>query len=216
MSDLTIEVIGSQPDIYAAAPTLLLKLRITRPGDEPVHAMVLKAQIRIEPQLRHYSPEEEMKLRELFGDAPRWGQTAKPFVWTHVSTALSEFKGSVEVDLPVPCSYDFEVGAAKYLHGIGDGEVPIVLLFNGTIFGYREGADRQSRLMVQPISWNVEANYRLPIKVWRGSMDAFFPNSGWIRLHTDTIDALTRYRADRALVSWEDTFELLLKEAGSE
>ena len=30
----------------------------------------------------------------------------------------------------------------------------------------------------------------------------------------DTIDALTRYKAERAIPSWEDTFELLLKEAG--
>ena len=45
-------------------------------------------------------------------------------------------------------------------------------------------------------------------------MDTFFPNSGWIRLRRETIDALTRYKADRALTSWEDTVERLLKEAG--
>ena len=54
----------------------------------------------------------------------------------------------------------------------------------------------------------------LPVPVWRDLMDLYFPNSGWIRLRRDTIDALSRYKADRALPTWEDAFELLLKEAG--
>ncbi len=209
MSDLTISVVSSAPDPYAAVPTVLLRLRIETPEAEPVHAMVLKAQIRIEPQRRRYSPEEERRLLELFGEAPQWGESLKPFLWTHVTTTVAEFTGHVEVDLPVPCTYDFEVAAAKYLHSIGDGEIPIVLLFNGTMFSYRDGG-----LIVQPIAWNVEAEHRLPASVWRATMDAFFPNSGWIRLRRETIDALTRYKSDRALTTWEDAFELLLKEAG--
>ncbi|MBA2282156.1 MAG: hypothetical protein H0W25_13140 [Acidimicrobiia bacterium] len=205
---LAIEVLSGAPDPYAAAPTLLLKLRLTRTEAEPVHAMVLRAQIRIEPQLRRYSPAEEERLVELFGEAPRWGDTLKPFLWTHVSTTVAEFTGTLDIDLPVPCTYDFEVAAAKYLHGLGDGEIPIVLLFNGTIFGYRDG-----RLVVEPIAWNVEASHRLPVSVWRATMDSFFPDSGWIRVRRDTLDALTRFKADRALPSWEDAFERLLKEA---
>jgi hypothetical protein len=209
MTDLTISVLGSQPDPYAAVPTLLLRLHIEAPADQPVHAMVLKAQIRIEPQRRRYSPGEESRLVELFGEAPRWGETLRPFLWTHVTTTVAGFTGTTEIDLPVPCTYDFEVAAAKYLHSIGDGEVPIVVLFSGTVFSYRDGG-----LIVQPVAWHVEADHRLPISVWRATMDAFFPNSGWIRLRTETIDALTRFKADRALVSWEDTVERLLKEAG--
>ena len=190
-------------------PTLLLRLRITRDADEPVHAMVLKAQIRIEPQRRRYSADEERHLVELFGDAPRWGETLKPFLWTHVSTTVAEFTGSIDIDLPVPVTYDFEVAAAKYLHGLGDGDIPIVLLFSGTTFGFREGA-----LVVEPIAWNVEASHALPVSVWRDTMDAFFPNSGWIRVDRDTLDDLTCFKANRALTSWEDTFEQLLEEAG--
>ena len=208
MTDLAVTVLSSQPDPYAASPTMLLRLRIDVPEAEPVHAMVLKVQIRIEPQRRRYSGAEEERLVELFGEAPRWGETLKPFLWTHVSTTVAEFTGSVEVDLPVPCSYDFEVAAAKYLHSIGDGDIPLVLLFSGTVFSYRNGG-----LVVQPIPWNVEAEHRLPASVWRATMDSFFPNSGWIRVSRETIDALTRYKAERALTSWEDTFERLLKEA---
>ena len=208
MTELSISVIGSQPDPYAAVPTMLLRLRIETPEAEPVHAMVLKVQIRIEPQRRRYSPEEEARLLELFGESPQWGESLRPFLWTHVSTTVAEFTGSVEIDLPVPCTYDFEVAAAKYLHSLADGEIPIVLLFNGTIFSYRDGG-----LIVQPVPWHVEAEHRLPVSVWRATMDAFFPNSGWIRLPRETIDALTRYKSERVLTSWEETFERLLKEA---
>ena len=208
MTGLAITVLSSQPDPYAASPTLVLRLRIDAPEAEPVHAMVLKSQIRIEPQRRRYSTAEEQRLVELFGDAPRWGETLKPFLWTHVSTTVAEFTRSVEIDLPVPCSYDFEVAAAKYLHSIGGRRIPLVLLFSGTVFSYRNGG-----LIVQPIPWNVEAEHRLPVAVWRATMDTFFPNSGWIRVDRETIDALTRYKAERALTSWEDTFERLLKEA---
>jgi hypothetical protein len=41
-------------------------------------------------------------------------------------------------------------------------------------------------------------------------MDRFFPNSGWIRLDRETLDALTRYRTDRGLTSWEQTLGALL------
>ena len=102
MSAMSIEVVAGAPDAYAAVPTLLLRLRITRDADEPVHAMALKAQIRIEPQRRRYSADEERHLVELFGDAPRWGETLKPFLWTHVSTTVAEFTGSIDIDLPVP------------------------------------------------------------------------------------------------------------------
>jgi len=210
MNDLAISVVSSAPDPYAAVPTLVLRLRIEAPVAEPVHAMALKAQIRIEPQLRRYSPEEGERLLELFGETPRWGDSLRPFLWTHVSTTVAEFTGATEIDLPVPCTYDFEVAAAKYLHSLGDGEIPIVLLFNGTIFSYRDGG-----LVVQPIPWHVEAPHRLPVAVWRATMDGFYPNSGWIRIRRETIDALTKYKSDLALTSWEDTFERLLKEAAT-
>ncbi len=210
MNDFAISVLSSAPDPYAAVPTLVLRLRIEAPVAEPVHAMALKAQIRIEPQLRRYSPEEGERLLELFGETPRWGTSLRPFLWTHVSTTVAEFTGATEIDLPVPCTYDFEVAAAKYLHSLGDGEIPIVLLFNGTIFSYRDGG-----LVVQPIPWHVEAPHRLPVAVWRATMDGFYPNSGWIRIRRETIDALTKYKSDLALTSWEDTFERLLKEAAT-
>ena len=210
MSELTIEVIDARAEPYAAVPTLLLRLAITEPSGDPVHAIALRTQIQIEPQRRRYSKDEEARLLELFGEQPQWGESLRPFLWTHASTMLTGFTGRTEVDLPVACSYDFEVAAAKYLHSLSDGEIPLALLFSGTVFARRDGV-----VSVQPVAWHVEADYRLPVQVWRDLMDLYFPNSGWIRLRRETIDALTRYKAERAIPSWEDTFELLLKEAGA-
>jgi hypothetical protein len=47
-------------------------------------------------------------------------------------------------------------------------------------------------------------------------MDMYFPNSGWIRARKETIDQLSRYKASRALPTWEDAIEALLKQAGEE
>ena len=212
MTDLDdLGAVGASPTPTPPSPTLLLRLRIEAPEAEPVHAMVLKAQIRIEPQRRRYSPEEEQRLVELFGEAPRWGETlqAVPVDACHRRRSPSS-PASIEVDLPVPCTYDFEVAAAKYLHSIGDGEIPIVLLFSGTVFSFRDGG-----LVVQPIAWNVEAEHRLPVAVWRATMDSVLPEQ---RLdpppHARRSTPSPGYKADRALTSWEDTFERLLKEAG--
>jgi len=209
MSELMIEVIGARAEPYAAVPTLMLRLALAEPSGDPVHAVALRTQIQIEPQRRRYTKVEGARLLELFGEQPQWGESLRPFLWTHSTAMLTGFTGRTEVDLPLVCTYDFEVAAAKYLHSLDDGEIPLALLFSGTVFARRNGV-----VSVQPVAWHVEANYRLPVQLWRDVMDLYFPNSGWIRLRRESIDALTRYKAERAIPSWDDAFELLLKEAG--
>ena len=175
-----------------------------------MHAIVLKAQIRIEPQRRRYSPEEEERLLELFGEAAAVGRVAAPVpvdprhhhgrrVHRHAPRSTCRCRAPTTSRSPRPSTCTRSATATSRWS----------LLFNGTVFSYRDGG-----LVVQPMPWHVEAEHRLPVSVWRATMDAFFPNSGWIRLRRETIDALTRYKADRALTSWEDTVERLLKEAG--
>lgn len=204
MSDIDFDVLGAAPDPYAAAPTLLFRIGLTETTGTPVHSVALRAQLRIEPQKRRYSPDEEDRLLAIFGETPRWGDTLKPFLWAHASTMVSGFTGAAEVDLPVTCTYDFEVAAAKYLHALGDGDVPLVLLFNGTIFS---GAG------VEPVPWHKECQYRMPARVWRQVMDLYFPDSGWIRLRRDALDDLEHFKATRALATWEQAIETLLKES---
>ncbi len=69
-------------------------------------------------------------------------------------------------------------------------------------------------VQVGPVSWYEEATYRLPVAVWRAAMDEHFPNSAWVRVSRETLDALSAFRSERVIPSWDDTFEQLLKEAG--
>ncbi|MDA8285662.1 MAG: DUF6084 family protein [Actinomycetota bacterium] len=205
MTGLTVEIQGARPEFHAAAPTIVLLARATVAPAVTVHALVLRAQVMIEPQRRRYGGEEEERLRELFGETPRWGDTLRPFVWTHVATAAPGFTGSGELELPLGLTYDFEVAAAKYLHALEDGEIPLRLLFSGTVFS--------RGLSVEPVAWDVEAAYRLPVALWRAVMDRYFPNSGWVRLRRDTLDRLQRYRVGQALPTWDQALERLLEGA---
>jgi hypothetical protein len=209
VADLDIAVAGATAEPFAAIPTLSLDLRITDTSGQRIQALALRAQVRIEPQRRRYSPEESERLIELFGQPPQWADSLRPFLWTQVGTVVGAFHGTSEVDLHIPCTYDFEVSAARYLHGLDEGDIPLLLLFNGTIF--RSGPNG---MIVEPVSWHTESRYLLPVAVWRDVMDRYFPGGGWLRLPRDTIDALGRFKTDEALPTWEQAIELLLKRAG--
>jgi hypothetical protein len=211
MSALVFDAIDAQPEPHAAVPTIVLRLRISETSGAVVHALVLRAQIRIEPQRRHYSAEEESRLYELFGETPQWGDSLRPFLWTHSSTVVTGFTGSTEIALPIECSYDFEVAGAKYLHALEVGDIPLLLLFSGSVFTKGE-----SGFAAEPIAWDKEASFALPVSVWRATMDLYFPNSGWMRVSRQTLDALQRFKAVRGLPTWDLAFEQLLKEAGEE
>lgn len=205
MSELEITVLDVQAEQYSALPSLLFRLRVSESTGQQIHAIALRCQIRIEPQRRPYTDAESDGLTELFGGRERWSETLKPFLWTHATAMVRGFTGDIEVDLPVTCTYDFEVAGAKYLHALRDGEIPLVLLFSGTVF--TRGANGFG---VEQVPWHLEAGYRLPVRVWRQVMDFHFPNSGWIRVDRDTLDALIHYKASHALPTWEQTFSALL------
>jgi hypothetical protein len=211
MTELVFDCVNAEPERYGAVPTLLFKLHISEVSDDSIHAVLLRCQFRIEPQRRRYSTTEEDRLFELFGDTARWGDTLKPLQFTNVSIMVPGFSGSTDIDLPVPFTYDFEVAAAKYFHSLEDGEIPLLLLFSGTVFSKGD-----SGFSVQQVPWHKETSYRLPVKVWREMMDLYFPNSAWIRVRRDTLDGLQRFKSRRALPMWDDAFEVLLKEAGEE
>ncbi|HWC38344.1 MAG TPA: DUF6084 family protein [Acidimicrobiales bacterium] len=208
MSELVFECTDARPERYAAAPTITFKLRVSETTGEAVHAIALRCQMRIQPQLRGYTGEEGWRLADLFGDRSRWGETLKPLQFTNLSLMVPSFRGTTELDLPVPCTYDFDVAAAKYFHALDEGEVPLLLLFSGTVFVKTDGGFR-----VEQVPWDNEATYRLPAAVWRDMMDLYFPNSAWIRMRRETLDALQRFKSLRALPTWDDALELLLKQS---
>jgi hypothetical protein len=190
----------------AAAPTLRFGLRIDAEG-AAVRSVLLDVQIRIAATRRGYAPREQALLVELFGTPERWGTTLRSLLWTHATLVVPPFEGATLVDLDVPCTYDFEVSAARYLAALGDGAVPLELLFSGTIF--HAGGARG--LQVTRIGWDQEATYALPVRVWRETIDQHFPDSAWLRLDRTTFDRLAAFKARRALTSWEAAFDALLE-----
>ncbi len=205
MAELTFDCIDVRPLKYAASPTLAFKLRISELTGQPVHAMVLRVQIRIEPQRRRYADDESELLTHLFGDRSRWGETLKPFQFTTVSVTVPGFSGATEVDAEVPCTYDLEVAAGKYFHALSEGVVPMVLLFSGTVFG--KGGPG---FWVEQVPWHTQAECRMPVTVWDELMSRYFPDVAWIKLPRETVDALLKYQAQHAIPTWEAAIEQLL------
>jgi hypothetical protein len=210
MTDYAFSVLDVFAETYAVAPQLTARLRIEERTGQVVHAMVLRCQVRIEPQRRHYEPAEADGLRGLFGDRSRWVDTLKPFLWMQCNTTVQGFTGATDVDLVLPCTYDFDVIGSKYLHALdGDTTVPINLLFSGTVF--TKGA---KGFGVAQIPWDCEASYQLPVAVWQEMIASYFPNTGWIRLDRDVLAQVADYRARHELMTWDETVRALLASAG--
>lgn len=210
--DLAFAVEGARVLEFAAAPTLCFLLRIEAGGGEPIRSIALSAQLRIAAARRSYDRATQERLVEVFGASGEWGTTVRSLLWAHAAVQVPPFTGRTVVELPLACTYDFEVAAAKYLHALEDGDVPLEFLFSGTIFYAGEGG----LLRVGRISWEKEAGYRLPVRVWREMMEHYFPNSAWIRLRRDIFDRLCAYRARRAHPTWEAALEALLRTGGGE
>ena len=136
----------------------------------------------------------------------------RSLLWIHTTLQVPPFSGSTVVDMPVPCTYDLEVVAAKYFYALKDGEVPLELLFSGTVFYAGEGG----RLQVERISWEKEAEFRLPVRLWKEMMEHYFPNSAWIRLRRDAFDQLYDYKIRKGLLTWEAAVEALLRASEQE
>jgi Family of unknown function (DUF6084) len=208
MADLTFDCIGATADRYAVMPSISMTLRISETSGQRIDAIALRCQIRIEPTRRRYSPAEEQRLKDLFGETTQWADTLKPMQFTNVSTMVAGFRGSTEIQLPVTFSYDLEIGSGRYFASLEAGEIPLLLLFSGTIFSVTDG-----RLQVQQVPWSKEATYRLPVSVWQEAVDVHFPNSGWITMSRQTLDELQRFKTRRALPTWDATVSALLAEA---
>ncbi len=211
MSELAFSIVGAKPEPYAASPSLALRLRVTESSGVRVHMIALRAQVQIEPQKRRYERDETSRLSDLFGTVDRYGDTLKPFLWTHVSAMILNFTGETEVDLAVPCSYDFDVAAHKYLTALEDGAIPIVLYFSGSVF-----VEGERGIEAELVSWSTEAKYRLPLSVWRDTMDAHFPGTAWLRVSSDVFAELDRFRIARGLRSWDAALSALTAAARAE
>jgi hypothetical protein len=211
VAELGFECTGARAERYAMVPTFTLALRISETSGQPVSAIALRCQIRIEPVKRRYSDAEAERLHDLFGDTRRWADTLKPLQFTTVSAMVPRFTGSTSLELPISTSYDLEIGAARYFASLDGGDIPLLLLFSGTVFAVTDG-----RMQVQQVPWSKEAPFRLPVSVWREAIDAHFPGSAWLRLSRATLDELQQFKTRHALPTWEAALTALLKRAADE
>jgi hypothetical protein len=206
--DFRIESVAPVP--YAAAPTLSFKLRVTNTiREEVIHSMALRAQIHIEVTRRQYTAEEQACLSDLFGEPSRWGQTLKTMLWTHVAVNIPSFQSETTVEVPVPCTFDFNVASTKYFHGLSDGDLPLNFLFSGTLFYRGENGD----LQIAPISWEKEAKFRLPLKIWKQMIDEYYPNTAWLCLRRDAFERLYEYKVRNGVPTWEEVIARLFQNA---
>lgn len=208
---VSFSVLDVAPEPYTVTPVLTARIHVTANTDEPVHAIALRCQVRIEPLRRSYSDEEAAGLADLFGTRDRWASTQRTFLWQHCTAMVPGFVSDTPVALPLDCSYDFEVAAAKYLHALRDGTVPLQFLFSGTIF-----AKSERGFSVQQVSWDCEDRYDMPVAVWQQLIAQHYPNTGWVRLRHETVTALAGYKSAHGMLDLDDAVTALLANASEE
>jgi hypothetical protein len=205
---LTFEVEHAAAVPFTAAPTLGFRIRIDADGAE-IRSLALAAQIRIASTVRRYSPRDRDRLVELFGTPDQWAQTLRSLLWTNAAVTVPTFAGTTTVELHVPCTYDYEVASSKYFQAIEEGDVPLEFLFSGTIFYAGERG-----LQAAHVPWDREAEFSLPVAVWREMMERHFPGSHWLRLESSTWERLVDYRRSVGEPSWDAAVDRLLDGRG--
>ncbi len=209
--ELRFAVEGAAAVPYAAVPTLAFALRIEAPGGHSIRSVLLDVQIQIAARQRGYEPEVQERLLELFGLPERWGSTLRTLPWLRTTAVVPPFTGESVVSLEVPCTYDLEITAARYFAALRDGLIPLEFLFSGTVFYLAaDGALQTSR-----IAWENEVDHRLPVAVWKQTLERHFRDVAWLRLQANTFDRLCRYKARHAFESWEAAVEALLGDGDS-
>lgn len=203
--DLRFSVLDAGPVAHSAVPAIEFVVSVDA-GPAAVQSIQLRTQVRIAVARRPYDAQTQERLGELFGEASAWANTARSFLWADTSVSVPAFTGSTTIRVPIPCSYDMEVMATKYLHGIREGNIPVELLFSGSVF-YDSGAG----LRVRQISWDSEAYHPLPARAWHDVMDRYFPGSAWLRLPAETFDRLREFRTQNSHLTWESTVDHLLR-----
>ena len=89
------------------------------------------------------------------------------------------FTGATEVELQVPCTYDFDVAAAQ----VPRTRCGTARCRSSSCSAARCSTRRRTGCCRRRGSaWDHEAEYRLPVAVWRETMDHHFPGSAWLRL----------------------------------
>jgi len=203
---LSWSVHGAGIDVSAVSPALALELAVAAPRRVDVRSVLLRVQVRIAVRRRNYDAATRERLYELFGEPSQWGRSLRDLSWTQATVMVPPFEREARVVVPLPLSYDFEVGTAKYLYALPGGTVPLDLLLSGTVFWSGPDGELRTALLAE----ESELRYDLDAALVRRGLDRFFPGSAWVRLSRDTFERLWALRSRRALPTWDHTIDALL------
>jgi hypothetical protein len=202
--ELAFAIDGVERVEHAAVPTLRFDLRVESRDGRRIRSLLLDVQVQIAARRRPYGPEAHERLFDLFGPLADWSTTLRTLPWVRTTLVVPAFSGSTRARLDVPCSYDLEVAASRYFAALDDGEVPLEFLISGTVF-YGEP------MQAARISPESQAVFRLPVWLWKETMERYFRGTAWLRLSQGSFDRLAAYRARHALGSWDDAIDALLE-----
>ena len=208
MPDLRFEIEGAEATSNSSSPLITFHVRATDAEKMPIQSAALRVQVQIEPARRRYTSEEQEHLKELFGEPERWSKSVRPLLWANLNINLPAFDGTTLFDVPVPCTFDFNVAMTKYIHGLDGGELPVTMLFSGTVFH----AGRMG-LQIAKVPWDRDASYRLPVQVWKEMMDLYYPNTAWLCLRRDVFEKLYSFKAQHGIPTWEQAVERMLAQS---
>ncbi len=203
---LSFAVSSVRPLEHAAVPTLVFRLAVTRSGGGPVRSVLLTTAIRIDAARAAYEHADVPALAELFGQPEQWATSLRPLAWTRLTTVVPPFDTHTSIDLEVPCTGDCERALHTYFRALRSADVPLELLFNGTVF--HTAVD--GRLSTAQLPWDTETACRLPAAHWRELTARYFGPGSWVRLSSETGDRLGAYRTVHGLVDADRTVAALL------
>ena len=210
--DLEFAVLGARPVKYAAAPMLTIDLQVSEPDGREVYMVALTIQLMIEPARRRYDDATRERLVELFGAPERWAVTTRSLVWSKLDVLVPAFTGTTTVTVPIACHYDLELAAAKYLQSLPDGEAPLALHFNGMIYYPADDGGLQMVL----IPWSKSIDFRMPVSVWRETIEHYYPGTTWISVRAQTFEALQKEKLERGLATLDACIADLLEDGRDE
>lgn len=207
---LEFEVLSARPVRHAAAPTMTLDLQVHERHGRQVYMLGLSIQLMIEPARREYDEPTRERLAGLFGAPDRWAVTTRSLLWAQLDVVVPTFTGSTTVAIALPCSYDLEIAAAKYLYALPGGEAPLALHFNGMVYY----PDEHGGLRMVLVPWSQSIDFRMPVSAWRETIEHYYPGTGWAALDRHTLLRLERERVARGLPTFDACVSELLGEVG--
>ena len=194
----------------AAVPTLEFTVALDA-GGASVRSLLLHTRVRILAPERDHDPATRARLDELFGHTADWGRNLRAVYWTEATSVVPPFEGSATVPVRIPCGYDFDISAAKYLHAVRNGTIPLEFQFSGSLF-YREA---ETGLQAVRLPWAREARFDMPATLWHELMHAYYPDTAWLRIRRDVFDRFDRFRREQEPPTWEAALEALMLETAT-